>query len=55
MSVPTSPPSGALNRDYERRPYWHATMPALASRRDRPLPDAAVDYQDDHYRIYRLK
>ncbi len=41
MSVPTSPPSGALNRDYERRPYWHATMPALASRRDRPLPDAA--------------
>src|SRR5260221_505340 len=31
----------ALNRDYERRPYWHATMPALPSRRDRPLPDSA--------------
>jgi glycine/D-amino acid oxidase-like deaminating enzyme len=31
----------ALNRDYERRPYWHATMPALPSRRDRPLPDRA--------------
>jgi glycine/D-amino acid oxidase-like deaminating enzyme len=31
----------ALNRDYERRPYWHATMPAPPSRRDRPLPDTA--------------
>ena len=31
----------ALNRDYERRPYWHATMPVLPSRRDRPLPDTA--------------
>jgi len=30
-----------LNRDYERRPYWHATMPALADRRNRPLPDSA--------------
>jgi glycine/D-amino acid oxidase-like deaminating enzyme len=30
-----------LNRDYERRPYWHATMPALLSRRGRQLPDAA--------------
>jgi len=30
-----------LNRDYERRPYWHATMPELPSRRDRPLPDSA--------------
>jgi len=28
-----------MNRDFERRPYWHATMPALPSRRDRPLPD----------------
>jgi glycine/D-amino acid oxidase-like deaminating enzyme len=28
-----------VNRDYERRPYWHATMPALPPRRDRPLPD----------------
>ena len=24
------PTSSGLNRDYERRPYWHATMPALA-------------------------
>jgi glycine/D-amino acid oxidase-like deaminating enzyme len=31
----------ALNRDYERRPYWHATMPAIPSRRDRDLPDRA--------------
>ncbi|MDQ3127038.1 MAG: FAD-binding oxidoreductase, partial [Chloroflexota bacterium] len=30
-----------LNKDYERRPYWHATMPALPSRRDRQLPDTA--------------
>jgi glycine/D-amino acid oxidase-like deaminating enzyme len=30
-----------LNRDYERRPYWHATMPALPSRRGRPLPEVA--------------
>jgi glycine/D-amino acid oxidase-like deaminating enzyme len=30
-----------LNRDYERRPYWHATTPALPDRRDRELPDAA--------------
>src|SRR5215218_8771576 len=31
----------ALNRDYERRPYWHATMPDLPSYRGRPLPDTA--------------
>jgi glycine/D-amino acid oxidase-like deaminating enzyme len=31
----------ALNRDYERRPYWHATMPAIPSYRERPLPDSA--------------
>ena len=31
----------ALNRDYERRPYWHATMPAVPSYRDRELPDSA--------------
>src|SRR4029079_7666092 len=37
--MPTATASTPLNRDYERRPYWHATMPALASRRDRPLPD----------------
>jgi glycine/D-amino acid oxidase-like deaminating enzyme len=30
-----------LNRDYERRPYWHATMPALRDRSGRVLPDAA--------------
>lgn len=30
----------ALNRDYERRPYWHATMPALPDRAGRELPDA---------------
>ena len=31
----------ALNTDYERRPYWHATMPALPDRRGKPLPAAA--------------
>jgi glycine/D-amino acid oxidase-like deaminating enzyme len=35
MSSPT------LNHDYERRPYWHTTMPELPDRRDRALPDAA--------------
>jgi glycine/D-amino acid oxidase-like deaminating enzyme len=30
-----------LNRDYERRPYWHATMPALPDRIGKPLPDSA--------------
>jgi glycine/D-amino acid oxidase-like deaminating enzyme len=34
-------PAATLNRDFERRPYWHATMPDLPSRRDRPLPDGA--------------
>jgi glycine/D-amino acid oxidase-like deaminating enzyme len=38
MSAMTAAPR--LNRDYERRPYWHATMPALPDRRDRPLPDS---------------
>jgi glycine/D-amino acid oxidase-like deaminating enzyme len=28
-----------LNADYERRPYWHATMPALVDRRGREIPD----------------
>ena len=37
----TTARGSTLNRDYERRPYWHATMPALPSRRDRPLPDVA--------------
>ncbi|GAC1665822.1 MAG: FAD-dependent oxidoreductase [Candidatus Limnocylindrales bacterium] len=42
LMASTVPRRGStLNRDYERRPYWHATMPALPSRRDRPLPDAA--------------
>jgi glycine/D-amino acid oxidase-like deaminating enzyme len=39
--MPISPAANALNPDYERRPYWHATMPVLPSRRDRPLPDTA--------------
>ncbi|MEO8208132.1 MAG: FAD-binding oxidoreductase [Chloroflexota bacterium] len=29
----------SLNRDYERRPYWHATMPPLHDRSGRQLPD----------------
>ena len=29
-----------LNGDYERRPYWHATMPPLHDRSGRQLPDA---------------
>jgi glycine/D-amino acid oxidase-like deaminating enzyme len=33
-----SPP---LNTDYERRPYWHATMPALPDRKGKQLPDVA--------------
>jgi glycine/D-amino acid oxidase-like deaminating enzyme len=36
-AMPTTP---RLNRDYERRPYWHSTMPALIDRRGRSLPDA---------------
>ena len=28
-----------LNPDYERRPYWHSTMPALPDRSGRALPD----------------
>jgi glycine/D-amino acid oxidase-like deaminating enzyme len=39
--MPTAVASTPLNRDSERRPYWHATMPELPPRRDRPLPDAA--------------
>ncbi|HSK52627.1 MAG TPA: FAD-binding oxidoreductase [Clostridia bacterium] len=30
-----------LNRDYERRPYWWASMPALSGRAGRPLPESA--------------
>ena len=33
MATPT------LNRDYERRPYWHATMPPLHDRSGKQLPD----------------
>src|SRR4029079_7954083 len=35
--MPATPP---LNTDYERRPYWHATMPALPDRRGRELADS---------------
>ncbi len=41
MARMTARRGSTLNRDYERRPYWHATMPGLPSRRDRPLPDTA--------------
>lgn len=34
--MPTLPP---LNRDYERRPYWHSTMPAIPERAGKPLPE----------------
>src|SRR5918997_5862950 len=30
-----------LNRDYARRPYWHATMPPVPDRAGRALPDTA--------------
>ncbi len=33
--------TATLNRDYERRPYWVATMPSLGDHAGRPLPDAA--------------
>jgi glycine/D-amino acid oxidase-like deaminating enzyme len=33
------PASPSLNLDYERRPYWHATMPRLEDRSGKPLPD----------------
>jgi len=28
-----------LNRDYERRPYWHSTMPAIGDRSAKSLPE----------------
>jgi glycine/D-amino acid oxidase-like deaminating enzyme len=34
-------PHPALNRDYERRPFWHATMPELPDRSGRELPEVA--------------
>ena len=36
--MPATPP---LNSDYERRPYWHAGMPALPDRSGKALPDTA--------------
>jgi glycine/D-amino acid oxidase-like deaminating enzyme len=35
-----TPSTLKLNRDYERRPYWHATMPVLPDRSGRTLPDS---------------
>src|SRR5262245_37972798 len=35
------PASPRLNPDYERRPYWHATMTKLGDRSGRTLPDTA--------------
>jgi glycine/D-amino acid oxidase-like deaminating enzyme len=32
--------TSTLNRDYERRPYWHATMPPVPDRSGKPLPDS---------------
>ena len=34
-------PIAPLNRDYERRSFWQASMPALPDRSQRPLPDTA--------------
>jgi len=34
-------PSPTLNRDYERRSFWQATMPALPDRSGRDLPESA--------------
>jgi len=31
----------AINRDFEQRPYWWATMPSLPNRSGRQLPDTA--------------
>jgi glycine/D-amino acid oxidase-like deaminating enzyme len=33
--------NASLNADYERRPFWQATMPALPDRSGRPLPEVA--------------
>jgi glycine/D-amino acid oxidase-like deaminating enzyme len=33
--------TGSLNADYERRPFWHASMEPLPDRTGRELPDAA--------------
>ena len=34
------PSQPKLNPDYERRPYWHSTMPLLHGRAGRQLPDS---------------
>ena len=34
-------PTPPMNPDFERRPYWQATMPALPDRHGRKLPDTA--------------
>ena len=34
-------PPPVINPDFERRAYWHATMPSLPDRRGRALPDTA--------------
>jgi glycine/D-amino acid oxidase-like deaminating enzyme len=34
-------PNSSLNGDFERRPFWQATMPALQDRSGRPLPESA--------------
>ncbi len=34
------PAAPSLNSDYERRPYWHATMPPLPDRGGKSLPDS---------------
>jgi glycine/D-amino acid oxidase-like deaminating enzyme len=33
------PSTPRLNEDYERRPYWHTTMPALPDRTGKAIPD----------------
>jgi len=35
------PARPSLNLDYERRPYWHATMPKLPDRTGKELPESA--------------
>ena len=35
------PARPSLNLDYERRPYWHATMPKLPDRAGKELPESA--------------
>jgi glycine/D-amino acid oxidase-like deaminating enzyme len=37
--MPSSLAAPKLNTDYERRPYWHSTMPTLPGRTEAELPD----------------